>query len=51
LYFDVTVAAGLAETPRLLPELVARFRAMIPLVEFFNRPLLKKAGQIRLTPL
>jgi uncharacterized protein (TIGR02453 family) len=50
-YFDVTLAAGLAETPRLLPELVARFRAMIPLVEFFNRPLLKKAGQIRLTPL
>ncbi|MBM3748004.1 MAG: DUF2461 domain-containing protein [Acidobacteria bacterium] len=50
-YFDVTLEAGLAETPRLLPELAKRFRAMIPLVEFFNRPLLKKGGQIRLTPL
>ena len=39
-YYDVLLEVGLATTPRLLPELVKRCRAMIPLVEFFNRPLL-----------
>jgi uncharacterized protein (TIGR02453 family) len=39
-YFDVQLEAELALTPRLLPELVKRFRAMVPLLEFFNRPLL-----------
>jgi len=38
-YYDALLDVGLATTPRLLPELVKRFRAMIPLVEFFNRPL------------
>lgn len=38
-YYDVQLDAGLALTPRLLPELVKRFRAMLPLVEFFNRSL------------
>jgi hypothetical protein len=30
---------ALATTPRLLPEIVSRFRAMAPFVEFLNRPL------------
>ena len=38
-YYDALLDVGLTLTPRLLPELVKRFRAMIPLVEFFNRPL------------
>lgn len=37
---------GLATTPRLYPEIADRFRAMAPLVEFLNRPLLvRKPGK------
>lgn len=37
---------GLATRPRLYPEIVDRFRAMAPLVEFLNRPLLvRKPGK------
>jgi uncharacterized protein (TIGR02453 family) len=29
----------LATSPKLLPEIVSRFRAMVPFIEFMNRPL------------
>jgi uncharacterized protein (TIGR02453 family) len=37
---DVTLEPALAATPELYQELVKRFRAMTPLVEFLNAPLL-----------
>jgi len=39
---DVTLDAGLATTPKLHREIADRFRAMAPLIDFLNRPLLKK---------
>src|SRR5262249_54856161 len=39
---DVTLDPGLATTPQLRTEILDRFRAMTPLVEFLNRPLLRK---------
>jgi uncharacterized protein (DUF2461 family) len=39
--FDITLDGGLAAGPQLLPELVKRFRAMTPFVEFLNRPLVQ----------
>jgi hypothetical protein len=38
--FFITLDAGLATTPALLPEIARRFRAMTPFAEFLNRPLL-----------
>jgi uncharacterized protein (TIGR02453 family) len=36
---DIELDPGVAATPQLLPELVKRFRAMTPFVEFLNAPL------------
>jgi uncharacterized protein (TIGR02453 family) len=38
----VLLDPALAASPKLLAELVARFRAMTPLVEFLNEPMLKR---------
>jgi uncharacterized protein (TIGR02453 family) len=38
-YLFVTLAPELATTPRLLPELVKRFRALTPFMELLNAPL------------
>jgi uncharacterized protein (TIGR02453 family) len=40
--FDVTLEASRATKPSLVPDIVERFRAMQPLVEFLNRPLLAR---------
>lgn len=37
---DTTLDGALATTPRLYREIADRFRAMAPLIEFLNRPLL-----------
>jgi uncharacterized protein (TIGR02453 family) len=39
---DVTLDARLATTPRLQAEIVQRFRAMTPLIQYLNRPLLAR---------
>jgi uncharacterized protein (DUF2461 family) len=39
---DTTLDPALGTSPRLYKELVDRFRAMTPLIEFLNRPLLAK---------
>jgi hypothetical protein len=39
----VELDAKLATTPRLLPELVKRFRAAAPLIAMLNAPLRKNA--------
>ncbi|MCE5307662.1 MAG: DUF2461 domain-containing protein [Acidobacteriales bacterium] len=39
IYVDATLDPALALTPKLLPEIVARMKAMLPLLEFLNRPL------------
>ena len=41
-YLEDTVDARLVTTPRLLPELVKRFRAMTPFVEFMNSAFAQK---------
>ena len=38
-YYDCTMDAKLATTPKLLPELVKRFRAMLPAMELLSKPL------------
>jgi uncharacterized protein (TIGR02453 family) len=38
----VMLDAGLATTPKLLPEIRKRFQAMIPFVEFLNRPMVRR---------
>ena len=38
-YFYTTLDVGLAETPKLVPELIKRFRAMLPVVGLLNTPL------------
>jgi uncharacterized protein (TIGR02453 family) len=38
-YVYVELEAGIATTPKLIDELLERFRAMTPLVEFLNEPL------------
>ncbi len=38
-YFKTDLDLGLAVTPKLLPEIVKRLRAMTPMVTFFNRGL------------
>jgi uncharacterized protein (TIGR02453 family) len=37
--FDITLDASLATTPKLYAEVLKRFRAMTPFVEFLNAPL------------
>ena len=37
-----TLDAKLAVTPRLYRELVIRFEAMTPFIEFLNRPFVKR---------
>ena len=39
---DVTLDPSLATTPKLAGEIVARFRAMTPLIQYLNRPLLAR---------
>jgi uncharacterized protein (TIGR02453 family) len=39
---DVTLDPGLATTPKLHSEIVARFRAMAPLIQYLNRPLIAR---------
>jgi uncharacterized protein (DUF2461 family) len=39
IYVDAVLDPALALTAKLLPEIVARIKAMLPLVEFLNRPL------------
>jgi len=46
-YFYVTLEPELATTPRLLPELVKRFRAMRPFIELINRPLIERRRSAR----
>jgi uncharacterized protein (TIGR02453 family) len=41
IYVDAALDPALALTAKLLPELVARFKAMQPLVDFLNRPLVE----------
>lgn len=41
IYMDAALDPALALTAKLLPELVARFKAMLPLVDFLNRPLVE----------
>ena len=40
--FDITLEPSLATTPKLHGEVVSRFRAMLPLVDYLNRPLLAR---------
>ncbi len=47
IYVDASLDPALALTPKLLPELVAKFKAMLPLVEFLNRPLVEAQGAPR----
>ncbi len=42
-------APALATTPRLLKEVLTRFRLMIPFVDFLNEPLLARERKLRLT--
>jgi uncharacterized protein (TIGR02453 family) len=37
--FDVTLDPAIASTPKLFGEIVSRFRAMAPFIEFLNAPL------------
>jgi uncharacterized protein (DUF2461 family) len=39
---DVTLDPGLATTPKLQAEIVTRFRAMAPLIQYLNRPLIAR---------
>jgi uncharacterized protein (DUF2461 family) len=39
---DVTLDPSLATTPKLHGEIVARFRAMMPLIQYLNRPLIAR---------
>jgi uncharacterized protein (TIGR02453 family) len=41
---DVMLDAALANTPKLYKEIADRFRAMAPLIEFLNRPLVVRKG-------
>lgn len=40
-YWWVELDPGLATSPKLKAEIVKRFRAMAPMIEFLNKPLLK----------
>ena len=47
-YYYVTLDATLGGSPKLLPEIVKRFKVMLPMIEFLNAPLLAKKKKIRL---
>lgn len=52
-YLESICDAKLLSSPRLLPEVVKHFRTMLPLVEFFNQPLIaqqKKPASLQLLP-
>ena len=40
--FDVSLEPKLATTPKLFREIMDRFRAMAPLIEYLNRPLIRR---------
>jgi len=41
-FLDASIDPGIATTPKLYPAIVERFRAMAPLIEYLNRPLLTR---------
>ena len=41
-FLDTTLDPALATTPRLYREVADRFRAMVPVIEFLNRPLVTR---------
>jgi len=41
-YYFVTLDPALAASPKLLPEVVKRFKVMLPMIDFLNAPLLAK---------
>jgi len=41
--FEALLPARLVTTPKLVPEIVKRFRVMVPFLDFMNQPLVKKA--------
>lgn len=43
----VTLDPALTASPKLLPELVKRFRAMAPFIEFLNAPLIRSGPVVR----
>ena len=45
-FFAAEMEAKIAESPRLLPEIVKRFRAGAPMIEMLNRPLLGRAASL-----
>lgn len=45
--YDVTLDASITETPDLHTEIATRFRAMWPLVEYLNRPLIGRKTPIQ----
>ena len=47
----VLLKPAMATTPRLLPELVRRFRAMTPFVEFLNAPVVRRRAERKLEEL
>jgi len=42
-YLETTVDSKLVTSPKLLSTLVGQFRAMLPLMEYLNRPFLQKS--------
>lgn len=42
-YLEATFPVKVLTTPRLVPEMVRRFKVMAPFVEFLNRPFIQKA--------
>ncbi len=45
--FDIELDPGLATTPKLYQELIKRFRAMTPFVEFLNAPLVAGRREVK----
>jgi uncharacterized protein (TIGR02453 family) len=50
LYFYVTFEPAIATTAKLLPDLIKRFRALQPFVDFLNVPLLARKREARPDP-
>ncbi|HEX6465987.1 MAG TPA: DUF2461 domain-containing protein [Terriglobales bacterium] len=46
-YLEATTSDGVITTSRLLPELTRRFQLMAPVVEFLNRPFIRKKEKPR----
>lgn len=47
-FLESTVDGSVATTPRLLDEIITRFRVVAPVVEFLNQPFVKPSGPRRL---